>query len=789
MRALIIGVGGAGCRIAETLNLYDIKSGVRSVRAYAFDSDRETIRNITKIDEKHKIVLTPCDLVKKVNDKGTDFDIDHITDCLQDYTIGEVDAVFVCAGLGGRMAEAVPNFIQQLKDAFPDPVFALLTLPVRNEGVKISARAAETLSSIRKVSSASIIFDNETWMQKIEISGSADSNAAPKHNISEYYGDLNDIIARQISLLLRAGELSSKGIEDTAEVVLDAGEVLNTLTGMDLVAIGYAVEKLPSSLFGFMKKFKLEKYMLDDGYERTSRIVELAKKAVYEEVSVPCDLTSAEKALILISGPSEELSNKGFQTVRKWIDRSIRGLEMRAGDYPVNSTKYVGVIIVLAGIENVPRVAEMEEIMRIYQNEAKKVYNDEDNITDSGISELDKADDDMIFELEAEEIISNAQPEENCADDFNNYNNYSRSSNKNYADNFSDSDFFETEAHNMPQPSVSGGRSEPKVPYASSYQRRTGYTDDTDDDFFEDNLNAQPKNSGTEIPDNDFFEDEPLRTPQPKSSETFNRDDLFSSDAESIINEKSYDGSSYRNNLNKPKPRRKDPQITVIAPKEKPKIDNNIMLPKREKKEDTVLSGMADVGGHDMPKEIDSLDMKRDYGGLKRPKEGEAIILEGTLKTGALSGLRPKETNGHFSVGGTQRLKETDGHFSVGGTQRPKETDGHFNVGGTQRPKETDGNIKVGGTQRPKETDGNIKVGGTQRPKETDGNIKVGGTQRPKETDGNIKVGSTQRPKDDSGIIKVGESTISKEPNRPIRVTTIPLPKAGYTKKIPKKNR
>ena len=91
-------------------------------------------------------------------------------------------------------------------------------------------------------------------------------------------------------------------------------------------------------------------------------MVSLAKKAVDEEVSVPCDLTSSDKALVLIAGPSAELSMKGFQTVRKWIDRSIAGLEMRSGDYPVKNTSFVGIIIVLSGLSNVPRVEELREI-------------------------------------------------------------------------------------------------------------------------------------------------------------------------------------------------------------------------------------------------------------------------------------------------------------------------------------------------------------------------------------------------------------------------------------------
>ncbi|CVK33363.1 FtsZ/tubulin family protein [Methanoculleus bourgensis] len=89
-------------------------------------------------------------------------------------------------------------------------------------------------------------------------------------------------------------------------------------------------------------------------------------------MSVPCDLTSADKALVLIAGPSAELSMKGFQTVRKWIDRSIAGLEMRSGDYPVKNTSFVGIIIVLSGLSNVPRVEEIREIRTEYRLEREE---------------------------------------------------------------------------------------------------------------------------------------------------------------------------------------------------------------------------------------------------------------------------------------------------------------------------------------------------------------------------------------------------------------------------------
>ena len=144
--------------------------------------------------------------------------------------------------------------------------------------------------------------------------------------------------------------------------MLDSGEVLNTMKGGGFITIGYAVEHLPSNPLAFLSQLKPAGLFNEESKKRASRIVELAKQAIYNEVSTPCDMTSAHKALVLIAGPSHELSMQGFMTVRKWIDRSIRGLETRSGDYPVMNTKIVAIIVMLSGLENIPRINELREI-------------------------------------------------------------------------------------------------------------------------------------------------------------------------------------------------------------------------------------------------------------------------------------------------------------------------------------------------------------------------------------------------------------------------------------------
>ncbi|MDO8841848.1 tubulin/FtsZ family protein, partial [Methanocalculus sp.] len=390
MKALIIGLGGAGSRIADILYDHDKRSGTHSVEAIAIDTDITSIKELRFIPNTQRIVLPSLDDESHGID-GEILDIAEMIGHVQQCNRIEIDAVIICTGLGGMHADAVSLLVHKIKDSFFEPIFCILTLPMRSEGAKISAKAADQIEIIEPIVDGCILFDNDTWYKKIATEmlrlerttndGSGDDNQYTE--MEEDHADkiplnprernilLNERIARRFGLLLRAGEFVEGG-KPVAEVVLDAGEVLNTISGMGMVAIGYATEIIPRSNLGFLRRFRKEYSPFEDGHKRASRVVELAKRAIYQEISVPCDLTSAKKALVLIAGPSEELSMKGFQNVRRWIDRSISGLEMRAGDYPVLSTKYVGVIIVLAGVKNIPRVNELKEIRNTYLEEERE---------------------------------------------------------------------------------------------------------------------------------------------------------------------------------------------------------------------------------------------------------------------------------------------------------------------------------------------------------------------------------------------------------------------------------
>jgi cell division GTPase FtsZ len=372
MRVLAIGLGGAGSRIVDQLYEHDCRSRVSCMKALAVDLDPNALQQLRNLPTESRMFFPPID-------PHHPFDVDqavHIEEVMtrvQHIDTIQIDAILICCGMGGSMVHAVPRVIQELRKAFIEPVFLVATLPTRKEGMRRSAKAYMDIQRLRDQVDAFILFDNELLAQKVmavpeEVKEGSRPITYPlvkgikkilPENPRDTYLLMNERIARYIGLLLRAGEFNERGLE-VAEVVLDAGEVLKTLTHMGIVSVGYAVDQLePES---WLSRFRPRSSSLESTHTKAARIVSLAKRAVYEESSISCDLTSAEKALVLIAGPSHELSMRGFQTVRKWIDRSISGIEMRSGDYPVKNTRYIGIIIVLAGLKNVPRIEELHTI-------------------------------------------------------------------------------------------------------------------------------------------------------------------------------------------------------------------------------------------------------------------------------------------------------------------------------------------------------------------------------------------------------------------------------------------
>jgi cell division GTPase FtsZ len=109
------------------------------------------------------------------------------------------------------------------------------------------------------------------------------------------------------------------------------------------------------------KKEDTEQVLL--GEDRSAKIVALVRRAMLGRLTLPCDYSTAERALVLVAGPPDEMDRKGVEKAKSWVEENIAGVEVRGGDYPISS-QYVAAVVMLATVGNAPRIKELLDIAK-----------------------------------------------------------------------------------------------------------------------------------------------------------------------------------------------------------------------------------------------------------------------------------------------------------------------------------------------------------------------------------------------------------------------------------------
>lgn len=363
MKTLVIGLGQAGGKIADAFLADDRKSPVpHTFEAIVVNSALSDLAGIQNIPQADKILVGETVVkghgVGADNKLGADIaedEVDVILNRVSKVGVSEFDAFLVVAGLGGGTGSGtIPVVTKHLKNVYDEPVYALGILPAENEGDIYTLNAARSLKTLLPNSDAVILVDNGSFLRGGE-------------SVREAYERINQEIVKRIGIIARAGEIRGKKV--IAEMVVDTSEIINTMRTGGICSIGYASEKVSVKKKGFFAR--LFSSFLGSGKKgsigRASRILSVVKRATKGRLLLPCDYRSANKALIVLAGPSSELDRKGIEKARQWLERNIAGAEVRGGDYPLPKSSYVGAVVLLAGISNAPRVRQLLERAKIVQ--------------------------------------------------------------------------------------------------------------------------------------------------------------------------------------------------------------------------------------------------------------------------------------------------------------------------------------------------------------------------------------------------------------------------------------
>lgn len=370
MRFFIIGFGQAGGKILDMFieNEKMRGSNIR-MRWLAINSARTDLMGLKHVPVQDRILIGQT-LVKghgvgtdnKMGARVAQEDIETILNAIDERGTHDMDAFLIIAGLGGGTGSGgAPVLAKYLSEMYSEPVYAVGILPAPEEGKLYSLNAARSMISMLKYVDNLILVDNGAW----KFEGTS---------LKESFGKINEEIVRRLALLARAGEPIEEDI--VGEMVVDSSEVVNTLRGGGISSIGYATTLAESAekkkrgfrLFGRKEEEELEALEND----KPMKIATLVRRAALGRLTVPCNIHSAERALILVAGPPEHLDRKGLEKAKIWLEEQIAGVEVRAGDYPTRRTKYVAALVLLANVTDIPRVKELQRLAAEAKEEAEE---------------------------------------------------------------------------------------------------------------------------------------------------------------------------------------------------------------------------------------------------------------------------------------------------------------------------------------------------------------------------------------------------------------------------------
>lgn len=338
MKVVLIGVGQAGGKVTQVLAEFDHRLAFDAVQdAFAVNTAKTDLQALD-IDT----MLVGQDRVKGHgvggdNELGAEImqeEATEVMDELDGRATTEAEALVIVAGLGGGTGSGgAPALARELKRVYEIPVYVLGILPSRGEGSIYQVNAGRSLKTVAREADAAILIDNDAWRKTDE-------------TVEEGFEHINEQIAQRVGLLFASGEM----VDGVGESVVDSSEIINTLSDGGIASLGYASAEAA-----------------EDTSENINTITSLTRNALLTGMSLP-NAVEAEAALLVIAGEPDRISRKGVERARKWVEEETGSLQVRGGDFPLDSDR-LAALVLLGGVERSQRVQEFLDRAREAQEQ------------------------------------------------------------------------------------------------------------------------------------------------------------------------------------------------------------------------------------------------------------------------------------------------------------------------------------------------------------------------------------------------------------------------------------
>ncbi|AZQ14230.1 tubulin/FtsZ family protein [Halorubrum sp. PV6] len=354
MKLATIGVGNAGSKLIDQMIEFEFETGRNLCRhALVINTARTDLAKPQHIDEDRRVLIGDTHRKARGHGVGGDAeigaevaktDIDEIRRVFDDVEIHEVDAVLVAAGLGGGTGSgAAPVVIEELQKMYDEPVYGLGVLPGTYEGGRPALNAARSLQSFVNKVDNFIAFDNDAWRSRGQ-------------TIEQGYEEMNEELATRIVTLLAAGEVDESEVGENA---MDSSDIMRTLETGGVSSIGYASTDVTVAKEGLLAKFNESEEVQRESTD-AAKIKGLVRRATNSRLTVPCDVSSADRALIVFAGPPDVISRKGVESAREWLEQKADTVDVLAGDDPRPDSTTLAAVVLLSNVTDTPRINEIQ---------------------------------------------------------------------------------------------------------------------------------------------------------------------------------------------------------------------------------------------------------------------------------------------------------------------------------------------------------------------------------------------------------------------------------------------
>lgn len=352
MKLIIVGFGQCGGRIADEFARLNRRAHVQRgidiiTNALAINTDVADLSGLTciKPDYQHRILIggrkTGGHGVGKINELGAEIakeDGDKIIETIRSSKrFVDADAFLLVAGAaGGTGSGALPVITQYIKERYVDkPVYNLVVLPFEHEEAteeRTIYNAATCLKSAYLVADAVFLVDNQRYVMK---------DASIRSNLSK----INALITEPFYNLLCAGE--EKKPKYIGARILDAGDIIQTLTGWTAIGYGRSEISLTKKILSRTRDFRNKATEARKGTQAMDQAI--------SGLSLKMNPIDSKRALYLVSAPPKEMNVDLIKELGTYLKSLAPEAVIRSGDYP-REKGLINITIILSELSDVERV-------------------------------------------------------------------------------------------------------------------------------------------------------------------------------------------------------------------------------------------------------------------------------------------------------------------------------------------------------------------------------------------------------------------------------------------------